>query len=107
MNSTLQDLGVLAYRCLQRELGVNGGSIVNFVKELINRSRQPNVDSDIFQDGVGVENPVSETPGLIVLNCGQLLYSHKFGEAKTIASWNSMPRKSAATEPPQITEVCV
>jgi hypothetical protein len=38
VNDTLQDLGILAYRQLQRTLGLNGGSVVNFAKELINRS---------------------------------------------------------------------
>lgn len=104
VNSTLQDLGVLAYRRLQRELGVDGGSIVDFVKELIARSMELQEEFDIFKDGVGVEDPASETPGVIVMNCGQLLFSYKFAEAKTVTSWNAMPRKSAATEPPQITE---
>jgi len=107
VNSTLQDLGVLAYRRLQRELGVDGGSIVDFVKELIARSMELQEEFDIFKDGVGVEDPASETPGVIVMNCGQLLFSYKFAEAKTVTSWNAMPRKSAATEPPQITEVWI
>src|SRR4051794_32513348 len=38
VNDTLQDLGILAYRRLQRECGVNGGSVINFAKEVVKRS---------------------------------------------------------------------
>ncbi|KAK7537221.1 uncharacterized protein J3D65DRAFT_603232 [Phyllosticta citribraziliensis] len=36
-----------------------------------------------------------ETPGLVVLNPGQLLYSHRLDKAMTRQSWNSQPRKTA------------
>jgi hypothetical protein len=103
INDSLQDLGILAYRRLQRELGVNGGSVINFAKELIKRSSDKQDDSDdIFQDGFSVEDKSKDTPGLIVMNCGQLLYSYKYGEAKTVRSWNAMPRSSACHDTVQI-----
>ncbi|KAF3051657.1 hypothetical protein E8E11_010088 [Didymella keratinophila] len=80
INDALQDLGILAYRQLQRELGLDGGSVVNFAKEL-----------GRFQDGTAYE-----APGLIVMNTGQLLYSHKYNRAMTMRSWYALPRKSIA-----------
>lgn len=40
-DDTFQDLGILAYRELQREGGVNGGSVINFTKgkQRLNTSR--------------------------------------------------------------------
>ncbi|KAI1604989.1 hypothetical protein PtrCC142_002837 [Pyrenophora tritici-repentis] len=96
VNDTLQDLGILAYRQLQRELGINGGSVVNFVKEIIKRSAPNNSadkDADIFKDGFKLDDD-STTPGLVVLNMGQLLYSTKYDQAMTLRSWSAMPRKS-------------
>ncbi|RYO19681.1 hypothetical protein AA0121_g4173 [Alternaria tenuissima] len=98
VNDTMQDLGILAYRQLQRELGINGGSVVNFVKEMIKRSSADNdaeKDASIFRDGYVLEDKAT-TPALIVLNTGQLLYSHKYDQAMTLRSWSAMPRKSVA-----------
>lgn len=98
VNDTLQDLGILAYRQLQRELGINGGSVVNFVKEIIKRSiinHSAEQDEELFADGFGLETD-ENVPALMVLNTGQLLYSHKFNQAMTMRSWSAMPRKSIA-----------
>jgi hypothetical protein len=94
----MQDLGILAYRQLQRELGINGGSVVNFVKEMIKRSATDNdaeKNADIFKDGYVLQDKTT-TPALIVLNTGQLLYSHKYNRAMTLRSWSAMPRKSVS-----------
>lgn len=101
VNDSLQDLGVLAYRLLQRELGLNGGSVVNFAKEMVKRSalsdstEAPVTMQNIFEDGAGVTKD-SEIPGLVVMNTGQLLYSHKHNRSMTIRSWCALPRKSIA-----------
>lgn len=104
INDSAQDLGILAYRRLQRELGVNGGSVINFTKELTKRSTGPDEGCVSFEDGVGIADKDKETPGLIVMNCGQLLYSYKFNQAMTIQSWHATPRKSACHDPIQITD---
>lgn len=99
INDSSQDLGILAYRQLQRELGLNGGSVVNFIKELILESHMCQKDYDqsksgeFFEDGVRVENE-KDIPGLIMLNTGQLFYSHKFNNALSLRSWSAMPRKT-------------
>ncbi|CAO2657748.1 Nn.00g038740.m01.CDS01 [Neocucurbitaria sp. VM-36] len=98
VNDALQDLGILSYRQLQRELGVNGGSIVNFMKEMIKRSAADNTAQDlkdIFDDGYAIKDD-NGTPALVVMNTGQLLYSHKYNNGMTMRSWSAMPRKSVA-----------
>ncbi|KAH7067094.1 Arb2 domain-containing protein [Paraphoma chrysanthemicola] len=98
VNDAIQDLGILAYRQLQRELGINGGTAVNFVKEIVKRSNTGDAAhkyNNIFDDGHGVKDD-DDTPTLVVLNTGQLLYSHKYNQAMTLRSWSAMPRKSIA-----------
>jgi hypothetical protein len=89
---------------LQRELGVNGGSVINFAKEMIHRSTKETADFDIFKDGAGINRNPEEIPGLIVLNCGQLLYSYNFDRPMTLRSWNAMPRRSMIHEGTHITD---
>ncbi|KAF2797737.1 hypothetical protein K505DRAFT_268896 [Melanomma pulvis-pyrius CBS 109.77] len=105
INDTLQDLGILAYRQLQRELGLNGGSVVNFTKELINRSIEAKDGVDVFKDGFVIEDKQKETPGLVVMNLGQLLYSHKTNESLSMRSWIAKPRKSICHDVIQVHEV--
>lgn len=97
INDGLQDLGILAYRQLPRELGLNGGSVVNFAKELVQRAEEgsKDVSSSLFDDCAAIED-VNDAPGLIVMNTGQLLYSHKYNRAMTLRSWCAMPRTSIA-----------
>jgi hypothetical protein len=98
INDAIQDLGILAYRQMQRELGLNGASMVNFVKELVRRSAtgdDAKKYQNIFEDGFKLATD-DDTPALVVLNTAQLLYSHKHNKALTMRSWSAMPRKSIA-----------
>jgi hypothetical protein len=98
INDAIQDLGILAYRQMQRELGLNGASMVNFVKELVRRSATGDAAEkyqNIFDDDFRLEGH-NDTPALVVLNTAQLLYSHKHNKALTMRSWSAMPRKSIA-----------
>lgn len=100
-DDTYQDLGILAYRELQREGGVNGGSVVNFAKRLASSPMQgiknANGNEKLDKDDL--------IPGLIVLNTGQLLYSHKLNKALSMRSWTALPRKSITHDPVKIHEV--
>ncbi|KAF2679454.1 hypothetical protein K458DRAFT_346779 [Lentithecium fluviatile CBS 122367] len=100
-DDTHQDLGILAYRELQRNGGVNGGSIVNFLKDLITRNGDVDVIEKLAKDGAAVE-AVSQVPGLIVVNTAQLLYSHKFNKAMNTRSWIALPRKSISHDAIQV-----
>jgi hypothetical protein len=107
VNDAMQDLGILAYWHIQRDLGLNGGSVVNFVKEIIKRSATGDVAKkfdNIFEDCFELEDD-NDTPALVVLNTGQLLYSHKYKKAMTMRSWSAMPRKSVAHDMIRIHEV--
>jgi hypothetical protein len=72
VNGMEQDLGILAYRQMQRDLGLNGASVVDFVKRLIKRSATGDAAkqySDIFDDGFKVTDD-NDVPALIVMNTG-------------------------------------
>ncbi|KAF2440256.1 hypothetical protein P171DRAFT_435086 [Karstenula rhodostoma CBS 690.94] len=106
-DDTYQDLGILAYRELQREGGVNDGSVVNFAKGLVNRAQanmNTNLGEKLAKDGARIEKE-EHIPGLIVLNTGQLLYSHKFNNALSMRSWTALPRKSITHDPVKTHEV--
>jgi hypothetical protein len=109
VNDSSQDLGILTYRRLQRDLGVNGGSVVDFAKEIFTRSKADEHEgtgnrkhADISKDGAQISDR-EDIPALIVMNCGQLLYSYKLGNSLTTRSWMALPRKSIFHEPVQIT----
>ncbi|KAF2741532.1 hypothetical protein EJ04DRAFT_558227 [Polyplosphaeria fusca] len=105
INDDSQDLGILTYRQLQRDMGLNGGSVINFGKEMIvRRTNKAKEDFDIFRDRAGVEDKPKDTPGLIMLNNGQLLFSPKTQEVLTTRSWATLPRKSICHEPIKIDE---
>jgi hypothetical protein len=72
------------------------------VKEIIKRSGGVEGDFDIFKDGAELADKEKNAPGLIVMNCGQLLYSYKYEQAMTMRSWSAMPRKSMCHESIQI-----
>ncbi|KAF2197683.1 hypothetical protein GQ43DRAFT_458355 [Delitschia confertaspora ATCC 74209] len=100
VNDSMQDLGILAYRQLQRELGLNGGSVINFTKEIVKRS-SPLLEcwsrDDTFDLGEFTNVPQG-APGLIVTNTGQRFYSHRHNQAVSMRSWSAMPRKSLCHE---------
>lgn len=96
VNDAIQDIGILAYRQLQRDLGLNGASVVDLVKNIIKRSTtgdEAKKYNDISKDGFKLDTH-EDTPALVVLNTAQLLYSHKHNKAMTMRSWSAMPRKS-------------
>ncbi|PVI06507.1 hypothetical protein DM02DRAFT_423519 [Periconia macrospinosa] len=97
-DSVFSDLGILAYRELQREGGINGGSIINFVKTLITHAdNDPDLEEQLCKDKAKVPGD-EHIPGLVVMNLAQLLYSHKLNAALTARGWESMPRKSILHE---------
>lgn len=98
INDSQQDLGILSYSQLSRDLGINGGSVVNFAKQMLKRSGTHNTDEQtatIFKDNYSLEDK-STAPSLLILNTSQLLYSHKHNRAMTLRSWSAMLRKSIA-----------
>ncbi|CAI6335783.1 unnamed protein product [Periconia digitata] len=101
-DAVFSDLGILAYRELQREGGINGGSIVNFAKTLVSRN-DPILQEHLFKDRVGVNNKL--VPGLIVMNIAEQLYSHKHNRTLTVRGWETLPRKSTFHEAAAIDEL--
>lgn len=96
VNRAREDLGVLSYRVLSKSGGVNAGSAVSIVRELYQRAV-----SAAKTNGTAIEE---EMPGIVILNTGQLLFSHQARRAVTPTSWDALPRKSATHPPARIHE---
>jgi len=91
-NNSGTDLGVWSYRHLLRSGGLDGGSCISLAKALqAGTSAFTRFDANR-----------TDTPGLVILNPGQLLYSHRQASAQTHTSWVAQPRASAAHPPPRI-----
>ncbi len=125
INESVQDLGIWAYRIAGHEGGIPPGSFLDFIFEVNRRSRDPERIAGTwdpvftYPDELLLDQPVSQetqkaidyhtkneqlrdpekTLGLIFLNTGQLLYSHRFNEAMSHATWNALPRESIVHPP--------
>ncbi|KAK5728023.1 hypothetical protein LTR17_012220 [Elasticomyces elasticus] len=107
VNEHMQDLGIWAYRMLMREPGIDGGSAVGLVKKLQkwNEEKPEMVSIDTAEDAVGKlkldgaddEDITTDdnTPGVIILNPGELLYSHKLNRSMSQATWLARGKSSA------------
>jgi hypothetical protein len=83
-NEDFQDLGILALRVIGGPGGINKGSAVNFVRAL-QRQRCS------AEDG--------SPPGIIIANCGQLMWSRRVEQPMTRVSWSSQPQPSSVHNP--------
>lgn len=95
INDEEQELGVFAYRLIfaanqhededkdeekhENEGGINAGSVAGFVASVVERC------------GAAGEE---EVPGIVVLNPGELLYSHGQNRTVTRRAWWALPRPS-------------
>lgn len=82
-----EDLGVLAYRIISKTGGIVKGSVLHTVQEIQRRAREGAEDAQ--------DNVEDAMPGIVILNAGQLKFSHKHRKAMTNLSWLAMPRPSA------------
>jgi hypothetical protein len=80
VGESTQDCGIWAWRLVQREGGMEEGSLVGLAEKM------------------AVRAGVDEVPGLVVLNPGQLLFSSAL-KNMTMASWLSRRRPNAISEP--------
>lgn len=79
VNNSDSDLGIWSYRIVHGEGGITSGTCVSLVEEIKRR--------------VG-GNPDHE-PGILILNPGELIYSHRKMAAMTYTAWLGQPRPSA------------
>lgn len=92
----MQDLGIWAYRILSREGGIDQGSAVGLVKKLQTWEVSQHIPPG---DGVPLTYSQSDkTPGVIVLNPGQLLYSPELNKSTSQATWLARPRETALAD---------
>ncbi|CAK1358900.1 unnamed protein product [Cercospora beticola] len=97
-----QDCGVWAWRTVQREGGIDGGSVTGLASKMAARVVQPTEDGMARLDQceqTRTDEQKLQAPGIIILNPGQLIYSHGLGRNLTVASWQSRPRPTATSEP--------
>ncbi|KAI7337574.1 hypothetical protein KC315_g2224 [Hortaea werneckii] len=115
INEHMQDLGIWAYRLLMREAGIDGGSAVGLMKKL--QVWGANTFTENSLAGVsylgsaveklkldGASNELDEammdrdTPGVIILNPGQLIYSPQLNKAMSQAEWLGRPKPTALSD---------
>jgi len=92
INNGGTDLGVWSYRHLLRSGGIEGGSCVSLAKAL-------KAGTSGFSR---FSAATADEPGLVILNPGQLLYSHAKHTAQTHTSWLAQRRPSAVHPPTRI-----
>lgn len=103
VNDEAQDLGVLSHRVVAGDGGIERGTCVAFIKELMDRSKAAHDGKRQLNWAETVESRKCDSPtgnddslpGLVILNPGQLLYSHELKCSMTRISWISRPRPSA------------
>lgn len=85
-----QDLGIWSYRTVGNDT-IGKGSVIDFVKGVL-ATKSP------------LPNGETETPGLVLANCGQLVWWCRGEQAISLATWACLPKKSLVDPPPKMTE---
>ena len=121
-----QDPGIWAYRTLMKEGGLTSGSAVGLVEKLQvvgldasrnegsavgtkmrNKSTQTGMEMStegVQRSGSVVSTTTDRVPGIVMLNPGQLLYSHELNHCMTQVTWWARPKSSAIGDHYQINE---
>jgi hypothetical protein len=86
VNDQHQDLGIWAYRMIGHDEGIDTGCCIGLAKEIQRRGRAAKLRVS------------DEEPGLIILNPGQLLYSHKKKCPMNLTSWHDKDKRYAVQE---------
>ncbi|EME86802.1 uncharacterized protein MYCFIDRAFT_77379 [Pseudocercospora fijiensis CIRAD86] len=108
-----EDPGIWGWRVAGKEGGIESGSVVGLAARL--QSFGQCMRDDDFEDEreepevranqVGEDCERDPTPGLIVLNPGQLVYSHDMNKNMTLTSWSNRRRAHALSDPYAIDKV--
>ena len=101
-------MGVLSYRVIGDE-GINIGSVVNFVKSILEGPPPPSVVMTNGNASTKLGNTQdaqtsAQRPGIVIANPSQLIWYRGEGRAVTDREWLCMPRQSAIYEPMRIDE---
>jgi len=105
VNNPMQDLGVWSYHVLSNQGGLVPGSILSIVEDMAvacKRGQNRTLTNSLSDSGqpaylesMEEASVLDELSGLVMLNPGQLMYSHRSNKTVTAASWSAMPRPSA------------
>ena len=105
----MQDLGIFAYRVIGQE-GINKGSAVDFANAVLH-PKTPSLTNGVHSaKPVDIQAGDNKTlaaekhngVGLIIANCGQLLWHPPTATTMTQPSWHAQKRESAVHESPSI-----
>ncbi|KAK3674339.1 hypothetical protein LTR78_005808 [Recurvomyces mirabilis] len=115
VNEHKQDLGVLAYRALAREGGLDVGSVFGLASKLsavtTNLGTGPTAGdvhalaSDVQKLSLRDTSKIDDGFGLLIMNPGELLYSHALNKTMSQAAWLARKRPSALSPPFEISDV--
>jgi hypothetical protein len=94
-----QDLGIWSRKSVLTEGGLNHGSAVGLVTKL--RGAAQPTEAKTFSFPVDKE---AYLPRVIILNPGELFYSHQIGETMSAASWNDRQREHGLADKHHIAE---
>ena len=99
----MQDLGIFAYRVIGQE-AIDKGSAVDFAKSVLLHlhSQSPLDDNDKNKNED--DDKYNGRLGLVIANCGQLLWHNATGKALTETSWRAQKRESAVHDPTPVHE---
>lgn len=97
-----EDLGVWNWKSVRGEAGVEAGTVISFVKDLMGRSFESKINEVEEDDGQSAE--AANGTAFLMPNPGQLLYSYNHNSAMTLESWTALSRPSALHQAPLIDE---
>ena len=103
VSSLMQDLGVWDWKSTRGEAGIEAGTVISFVKDLLSRAFARKGD-DVNGVEQSLDGLAAGSTAFVMPNPGQLLYSYRHKRAMTLDSWNALPRPSALHMPPLIDE---
>ena len=106
-----QDLAIWSRKAIMTESGITHGSVIRLVSELRSRKMStggPGVPDDDAAQKVAEKQATRpsefDLPGIIILNPGELLYSHKQQDCMSPATWQDQEREHAFSDQYKITE---
>ncbi|EME39014.1 hypothetical protein DOTSEDRAFT_29195 [Dothistroma septosporum NZE10] len=101
-----QDAGIWAYRVLMNGGGIEQGSVVGLAKMVKDQAERKAVRQEVSKADydedlaastaeLGIDRCDGSTPGMIILNPGQLLYSSIENKSMSQVTWDCRPRATA------------
>ncbi|KAK4555292.1 hypothetical protein LTR86_007588 [Recurvomyces mirabilis] len=115
VNEHKQDLGILAYRALAREGGLDVGSVFGVASKLsavttkldtgITAGDVQALKGDVEKLSLGDTGKIDDGFGLLMMDPGELLYSFELNKTMSQDAWLARERPSALSPPFEVSDV--